>query len=110
MNGSSELGRIALILGVIGVGLVVAGIVIGLTAQSGMSDPAAGVALRTGALLGAVALVLPSIRKPSLPVLLGSAVVVALVFIRPGLIWVAVTAGVAWWLSGRQRRTDSRDR
>jgi hypothetical protein len=67
------------------------------------------VLIRAGAVLGAVALVLPGIRRPSLPTLLVAGAGLVLVLARPGLVWAALIGWVAWALLSRQRRTSSSD-
>jgi hypothetical protein len=67
------------------------------------SDMRAGVLIRVGAIIGAVALVLPSIRKPSVSTILVAAAGLILVLARPGLIWAALIGWVLWLWLGRQR-------
>jgi hypothetical protein len=85
------------------------GLVTILLADPGGGSPTGGVLIRTGAVLGAIALVLPSIRKPSLPTLLVAGTGLVLVLVRPGLVWAALIGWVAWVLLSRQRRTESSD-
>lgn len=112
-NGSVTEGNplrgTAIAIGVVGVVGMVAGLIMILLADPGEASPTGGVLIRTGAVLGAVALILPSIRKPSLPTLLVAGVGLALVLARPGLVWAALIGWVAWALLSRQRRTSSND-
>jgi hypothetical protein len=99
----------AIALGVIGAVAMVAGLVALLLADAGEGSPTGGVLIRAGAVLGAVALVLPGIRRPSLPTLLVAGAGLVLVLARPGLVWAALIGWVAWALLSRQRRTSSSD-
>lgn len=79
-----------------------------------LSPPAAGTGpegllVRVGALLGAVALILPTVRRPSLSTIVIAVAGLTLVLARPGLVWAALIGWSAWALIGRQRRTSSRD-
>jgi predicted branched-subunit amino acid permease len=85
------------------------GLVTILLADPGEGSPTGGVLIRAGAVLGAIALVLPSIRKPSLPAVLVAGAGLVLVLVRPGLVWAALIGWVAWVLLSRQRRTESSD-
>lgn len=99
----------AIVIGVLGVLGMVAGLIVFLLADPGEASPTAGVLVRSGALLGAVALVLPGIRKPSLVTLLIAGAGLVLVLARPALVWAALIGWVAWALLSRQRRTSSSD-
>jgi hypothetical protein len=99
----------AITLGVIGVVAMVAGLVFLWLADPGEGSPTGGVLVRAGAVLGAIALVLPGIRKPSLTTLVVAAAGLALVLARPGLVWAALIGWVAWVLLSRQRWTSSSD-
>lgn len=66
--------------------------------------PTGGVLLRVGLILGAVWLVAPLIRRPSLAAMVGLAVA-ALVLARPRLLWVVPVAAVVWRLSSARART-----
>jgi hypothetical protein len=99
----------AIALGVLGLLAIVIGLVAILLADPGEGSPTGGVLIRAGAVLGAIALVLPGIRKPSLPALLVVGGGLVLVLIRPGLVWAALIGWVAWALLSRQRRTSSSD-
>jgi drug/metabolite transporter (DMT)-like permease len=94
---------------VIGVAAMVVGLIALVLADPGEGSPTGGVLIRAGAVLGAVALVLPGIRRPSLPTLLVAGAGLVLVLIRPGLVWAALIGWVAWALLSRQRRTSSSD-
>jgi hypothetical protein len=99
----------AIAVGVIGVAAMVVGLIALVLADPGEGSPTGGVLIRAGAVLGAVALVLPGIRRPSLPTLLVAGAGLVLVLIRPGLVWAALIGWVAWALLSRQRRTSSSD-
>jgi hypothetical protein len=99
----------AIALGVIGAVAMVAGLIALLLADAGEGSATGGVLIRAGAVLGAVALVLPGIRRPSLPTLLVAGAGLVLVLARPGLVWAALIGWVAWALLSRQRRTSSSD-
>jgi hypothetical protein len=99
----------AIALGVIGVVAMVAGLVALLLADPGEGSPTGGVLIRAGAVLGAVALVLPGIRRPSLPTLLVAGAGLVLVLLRPALVWAALIGWVAWVVLSRQRRTSRSD-
>ncbi len=99
----------AIALGTIGVTAMVAGLAAILLADPGEASPTGGVLVRVGAVLGAIALVLPGIRRPSLSTLLIAGAGLVLVMARPGLVWAALIGWVAWVLLSRQRRTSSSD-
>jgi hypothetical protein len=99
----------AIAIGALGILAMVAGLVALLLADPGEGSPTGGVLIRAGAVLGAIALVLPGVRKPSLPTLLVAGAGLILVLARPGLVWAALIGWVAWALLSRQRRTSSND-
>ena len=99
----------AVAIGVIGLVLIALGVVIALTSDRGVSTPSSGILIRSGAVLGALALALRSIRKPSVSSLLVAGGGLALVLVRPGLVWAALAGWVLWIVLGRQRSTDSND-
>jgi hypothetical protein len=99
----------AIALGVIGVVAMVVGLIIMLVADPGEVSPTGGVLIRAGAVLGAIALVLPGIRRPSLPTLLVAGLGLVLVLARPGLVWAALIGWLGWVLLSRQRRSSSSD-
>jgi hypothetical protein len=88
---------------VIALSLIAAGLALIAFEEGTTSDTRAGVLIRVGAIIGAVALVLPSIRKPSVSTILVAAVGLILVLARPGLIWAALIGWVLWLWLGRQR-------
>jgi len=106
VEGPSPLRGTALILGVIGAIAAVAGMLIVFTGTDDLNSPLAGVLIRVGAILLAVSLVLPVVKKPStgMTVVVGAGLLVVL--LRPGLIWAALIALVLWLGLGRQRSTD----
>lgn len=85
--------------------LIGAGVAILVWGAGSPPDPRSGILIRTGAILGAVALVLPSIRKPSISTILVAGAGLILVLARPGLIWAALIGWVVWVWLGRQRST-----
>jgi hypothetical protein len=105
MDKTSPMWGTALTLGVIGGLLITAGAFIELFGDTGSTSPSSGVLIRAGAVLAATALVLPSIRRPSLSTTTIAVAGLVLVLLRPGLIWVALIGWVAWLIAGRQRRT-----
>ncbi len=109
MADRNELRGTAVAIGVIGLVLIGLGAVIALTSDRGISTPSSGILIRSGAVLGALALALPSIRKPSVSTLLVAGGGLVLVLARPGLIWAALIGWVVWIVLGRQRSTDSND-
>lgn len=109
MSEVSPLKGSAVTLGVIGGLLMVVGLALVFLADPDQSSPGGGVLIRVGALLGAVALVLPTIRKPSLVTLLVAGVGLLLVLARPGLVWAALIGWSLWVILGRQRRSSSKE-
>jgi hypothetical protein len=99
----------AIAIGALGIVAMVVGLVALLMAEPGEGSPTGGVLIRAGAVLGAIALVLPGIRKPSLPRSLVAGAALVLVLARPGLVWAALIGWVAWALLSRQRSTSSSD-
>lgn len=99
----------ALTLGLIAVAAVGAGTTMIFLAGPGQGGTGGGALIRVGAVLGAVALALPTVRPPSLTrlVLVVSGLVVALA--RPGLVWAGLLAWLGYWLMSRQRNTADRD-
>lgn len=98
----------AFTLGVIGMASISIGVGIAIFGGQGLSEPSAGILIRVGAVLGATALILPSLRRPSFPTIAIISVGTILVLARPGLIWVGLIGWVAWLIAGRQsKRADS---
>jgi hypothetical protein len=97
----------AIALGVVGLLVILVGVVLVQDADDGST--LGGLIIRVGAVLGALALVLPTIRKPSLPTLIVAGVGLVLVLARPGLVWAALIGWAVWVLLGRQRRMSSSD-
>ncbi len=96
----------ALTLGVTGAIAAVAGMLIVFTGSDDLNSPTAGVLIRVGAILLAVSLVLPAVRKPStlMTVVVGAGLLAVL--FRPGLIWAGLVGLVLWLFLGRQRSKD----
>jgi hypothetical protein len=90
-------------MGVIALLLIGAGLAMIVFEEGTTSDTRAGVLIRVGAIIGAVALVVPSIRRPPVSTILVAAVGLILVLARPGLIWAALIGWVLWLWLGRQR-------
>ena len=84
----------------------VAGMLIVLTGSDDLNSPTAGVLIRVGAILLAVSLVLPAVKKPStlMTVVVGAGLLAVL--FRPGLIWAGLVGLVLWLFLGRQRSKD----
>ena len=99
----------AIALGAIGIVAMVAGLVAILLVDPREASPTGGVLVRVGAVLGALALVLPGLRKPSLSTALIAGAGLVLVMARPGLVWAALIGWAAWVLLSRQRRTSRSD-
>lgn len=94
----------AITIGLIGLIAIAAGILLALVGEVGTRGPTAGILIRAGAVLGAIALVLPSVKRPSFANVAVAGAGLILVLIRPSLIWVAL---IGWlgWLIFRQRST-----
>ncbi|MGH8947363.1 MAG: hypothetical protein ACRDXF_00785, partial [Acidimicrobiia bacterium] len=99
----------AIAIGVVGVVVIGVGLAVILFQGADDGSTLGGLLIRVGAVLGAVALVLPSIRKPSVPTLIVAGLGLVLVLARPGLVWAALVGWAVWVLLGRQRRTSSSD-
>ena len=87
----------------IGLVVIAVGVVLVLDQDPDDGSTLGGLIIRVGAVLGAVALVLPTIRKPSLPTLIVAGLGLILVLARPGLVWAALIGWAVWVLLGRQR-------
>jgi len=105
----NPLRNTAIAVGVVGLIVIGVGLAVILFQDSDDGSTLGGLLIRVGAVLGAVALVLPSIRKPSLPTLMVAGLGLVLVLARPGLVWAALIGWAAWLLLGRQRSTSSSD-
>ncbi len=79
---------------------------IAFTGANDLNSPTAGVLIRVGAILLAVSLVLPVVKKPStiMTVVVGAGLLIVL--LRPGLIWAALIVWLLWLGLGGQRSTD----
>ncbi|MGH8872005.1 MAG: hypothetical protein ACRDWS_08530 [Acidimicrobiia bacterium] len=99
----------ALTLGVIAIATIGGGAAVILLGDPDQGSTAGGLLIRVGALLGAVALVLPTIRRPSLSTLLLAGAGLILVLARPALVWAALLAWSLWVILGRQRRTSNKE-
>lgn len=99
----------AILLGVVAVVLIGAGVAVALLGGGGFGSPTAGVLLRSGALLGAVALVVPVVKQPSTMTMIVAGGGLVLVLIRPALIWVALVVWIGWLFARRQRNTAESD-
>ena len=109
MNNGSSLKGTAIALGVAGLALIAVGVVLLVTSDDSGGDPMAGILIRSGAVLGAAALVIPNIRKPSPTTLVLAGGGAVLVLLRPALVWVALAVWLGWLIWGRQRRTSSKE-
>jgi hypothetical protein len=96
-------------MGVVGLLVIGVGVVLVLVQDAEDRGNLGGLIIRVGAVLGAIALVLPTIRKPSIPTLIVAGLGLVLVLARPGLVWAALVGWAVWMLLGRQRRTSSSD-
>jgi hypothetical protein len=105
----TPLRNTAIAVGVVGLIVIGVGLAVILFQDADDGSNLGGLLIRVGAVLGAVALVLPSIRKPSLPTLFVAGLGLALVLARPGLVWAALIGWAVWVLLGRQRNTSSSD-
>ncbi|HWL48693.1 MAG TPA: hypothetical protein VNT92_02360 [Acidimicrobiia bacterium] len=99
----------AIAVGVAGMVVIGVGLAVILFQDADDGSTLGGLLIRVGAVLGAVALVLPSIRRPSLPTLIVAGLGLVLVLARPGLVWAALIGWAIWVLLGRQRSTSSSD-
>jgi hypothetical protein len=99
----------AIAIGVVGLVVIAVGVTLVLVQDPDDGSTLGGLIIRVGAVLGAVALVLPSIRKPSLPTLIVAGLGLILVLARPGLVWAALIGWAVWVLFGRQRSRSSSD-
>jgi hypothetical protein len=105
----NPLKGITIAIGVAGLVAIGIGLAVALFGDADEGSTMGGLLIRIGALLGAVALVLPTIRKPSLANLIVAGLGLVLVLARPGLVWAALIGWAVWVLIARQRRTSSRD-
>ena len=105
MDKPAPMSATALSVGIVGLALIVAGVLVALFGEDVSTSPSSGVLIRVGAVLGAVALVLPTFKRPSLAALLVAAAGLVLVLARPGLIWIALIGWVVWLIAARQRKT-----
>ena len=96
-------------MGIVGLLVIGVGVVLVLVQDADDRSNLGGLVIRVGAVLGAIALVLPTIRKPTLPTLIVAGLGLVLVLARPALVWVALAGWALWVLLGRQRRTSSSD-
>ncbi len=96
-------------MGAVGLVIIGMGLAMLLFDDPGRGSNLGGLLIRVGAVLAAVALILPSIRKPSLPTLIVAGLGLILVLARPALVWAALIGWAAWILLSRQRRTPSSD-
>ena len=101
--------RLALVLGIIGAALGVSALALMLIGVSELSSPEVGVLIRVAAILIAVALVLPVMRRPSLTTMLLVGAGLIIVLVRPALIWVGLLLWGGWFFFGRHSRTDRSD-
>lgn len=108
MAEGNPLKGTAIALGAVGILMIGAGVIIALRADAVQSTEGS-LLIRAGALVGAVALVLPTVRKPSLPTVLVSFVGLVLVLARPALVWAALIGWSIWVIMGRQRRMSSKE-
>jgi hypothetical protein len=109
MDEDNPLKGTALALGVVGLSMIGVGLAMVLLAAPDQGSTAGGLLIRAGALVGAVALVLPTIRKPSLSTILVAGAGLLLVIARPGLVWAALIGWSVWAILGYQRRTSSKE-
>jgi hypothetical protein len=96
-------------MGVVGLLVIAVGVILVLVRDADDGSTLGGLIIRAGAVLGAMALVLPTIRKPSLSTLIVAGLGLVLVLARPGLVWAALVGWAVWVLLGRQRRMSSSD-
>jgi membrane associated rhomboid family serine protease len=105
MPQENPLKSTAITLGVLALLAIGAGLVIILLADPDSGSTGGGVLIRVGAVLGALALLLPSIRKPSLSTMLIAGAGLVLVLARPSLVWVALIGWSVWLIPRSQRST-----
>ena len=105
----NQLRSTAIVMGVVGLVVIGMGLALLLFDDEGRGNNLGGLLIRVGAVLGAIALILPNIRKPSLPTLIVAGLGLVLVLARPALVWAALIVWAAWVLLSRQRRTSSSD-
>lgn len=96
----------ALILGVVGIAMASAALLLVLFGVEDLRGPTVGVLARVAAILLAVSLVLPTIRKPNTSMLIVVGLGLVLILLRPGLIWAGLIGWWSWVLLGRQRTDD----
>lgn len=108
MSTPHPLKSTAVTFGVVGLAAIVAGILVAVSTARGISEPMAGILIRVGVVIAAIAMILPVVRRPSFSVMAVSSGAVILVMLRPALVWVALAAGLVW-LFLRQRKTDNND-
>jgi hypothetical protein len=106
---NNELRSTAITLGVIGLAVISIGVWIAIFGDQGLSEPGAGILIRVGAVLGAVALILRSLRRPSIATIAIVSIGTILVLARPGLVWVALIGWVGWFIAVRQSKTADSD-
>lgn len=109
MAEDNPLKSTAVTLGVVALLVIGAGVAIILLSDPDDGSTGGGIFIRAGAVLGAIALVLPTIRKPSFPTMLVAGAGLVLVLARPGLVWAALIGWAVWILLGRQRRISNRE-
>jgi Na+-transporting NADH:ubiquinone oxidoreductase subunit NqrB len=105
----NQLKSTAVVMGAVGLVVIGMGLAILLFDDQGRGSNLGGLLIRVGAVLGAVALVLPSIRKPSISTLVVAGLGLVLVLARPALVWAALIGWAVWVLLGRQRSRSSSD-
>jgi len=109
MDEANPLRGTALALGVVALSMIGAGLAMVLLADADQGSTGGGLLIRAGALVGAGALVVPTLRKPSLSTILVAGAGLLLVFARPGLVWAALIGWSVWAILGYRRRTSSRE-
>lgn len=105
----NQLRSTAVVMGAVGLLVIGMGLAMLLFDDQDRGNNLGGLLIRVGAVLGAVALVLPNIRKPSLPTLIVAGLGLVLVLARPALVWAALIGWAVWLLLGRQRSRSSSD-
>ena len=109
-SDKSPLAGTALGLGLIGAGMALLAIALMLFGSEELNSPVVGVLIRVGAVLLALSFVLTTISKPSPRVMVVAGISLALVLVRPALIWVAVVGWLGWAVYRRiQSRTEASD-